>query len=1175
MQEAAFAGVAGAHAVGVGVVEGRGVPAAALRELGDGLCAVGEQPPQVFGVVYAAGEPAAHRDDGDGLVLGSGGRHLRCPAGRRAGRVPQVAEDFGAQVLGEDLRRGVVEDEARGQPCLGGGVEAVAEFDGGERVEAQLLERLGGGHVLAGGVAEYGGDLRADQVEQGALAVLGRQRGQLVGERGTGRGGPGLDDATAAYATADEGAEQGRHIGAELLAQSFGVELHRDEGAVGLGQGGVQEGQALLRRQRRDSGAVHAVDVALVEGSGHAALIRPQTPRQRRRGQPPGAAVLGQSVQEGVGGRVVGLTGAAQHAGRRGEQHERRQIKAGRQLVQVDGRVHLRPQHRVQPLRRQRRHHTVVDHTRRMHHGGQISAHRVDEGGQRVTVGHITGRDGDARTQLLQFRPHFTRTRGVLTPTRNKEQIPYAMMRGQMPGHDPTQPAQRTRHEDSPPPVEHRRQRQHHLAHMPGLTQITERLRRPPHIPRLDRQRLQHPLLEQGQHLRQHVVDAVGRQLGEVEAPVLDTFMGVSHGRGVAEVGLAHLHETPATRQQPQRRVHELPRQRVQHDVHTAAFAGGQHGRLEVQGPRGGDTGVLDAQLPQHAPLPGARGAVHLRTEMPRQLHRRHTHTTGSRVHQNRLTRLKTRQVPQRVVRRQEHRRNGGGLRERPVLRHPRHHPRVRDRQRPEATVDEAEDAVADGQVRHAGADLGHDTGALGAHLGLAGVHAQRDQRVAEVDTRGTHLDPHLARAQRPAAGHLGVVSRRQQRQILQRAPARHPQLPGTDGRNVEHSGAGAGPHQTRHPHHVPAHRHLRLVEAEHAGEQRRRLLAVHVHQDQAPGVLRLRRPHQTPHGRVHQARGGHHVAGAHAHGTGRHHHQARVDGVLERQPLPQHVQRAVQRVAYRGGRAVVARLAGAGDEDGFGQGGSVAHGGGQRGHIGVRGDGGARVLQGGTQSQRVLTEHGVRVRAACRRCGRGHHAPVDAEQRVVVAAAGRGVQFTGLEGAQDEGVHGGDRFAGGVGDADGHRAGGGGRQADTQLGRAGRVQRHTAPGERQPCSRPLFVLADGREGDAVEARVEERRVQAVLGGLVPLPLRQGDLGEDVVAAAPGRSYALEGRAVAESCGGEARVELFGLHGVGTGGRPLAEVAVGRARGGARVGGGEDALRVADPRLVRDVVLAP
>ena len=50
---------------------------------------------------------------------------------------------------------------------------------------------------------------------------------------------------------------------------------------------------------------------------------------------------------------------------------------------------------------------------------------------------------------------------------------------------------------------------------------------------------------------------------------------------GVADVGLAHLHERPATRQQPQGRVGQLTGQRVQHDVDPGTPGRGQERLLE------------------------------------------------------------------------------------------------------------------------------------------------------------------------------------------------------------------------------------------------------------------------------------------------------------------------------------------------------------------------------------------------------------------------------------------------------------------------------------------------------------------------------------------------------------------------------------------------------------------
>ncbi|GHI66081.1 hypothetical protein Saso_77310 [Streptomyces asoensis] len=70
--------------------------------------------------------------------------------------------------------------------------------------------------------------------------------------------------------------------------------------------------------------------------------------------------------------------------------------------------------------------------------------------------------------------------------------------------------------------------------------------------------------------------------------------------------------------------------------------------------------------------------------------------------------------------------------------------------------------------------------------------------------------------------------------------------------------GCGAG--QARHQHSALTHRHLRLIGSDRARHRRRqhrgrRRTTIHVHQHEPPRILRLRRPHQTPHRRVHQVR--------------------------------------------------------------------------------------------------------------------------------------------------------------------------------------------------------------------------------------------------------------------------------------------------------------------------------
>ena len=120
-------------------------------------------------------------------------------------------------------------------------------------------------------------------------------------------------------------------------------------------------------------------------------------------GRPGARRCCGQRVQEGVGGGVVGLAGAAEHAGRRGEQHERVEVEVPGQLVQVPRGVDLGPQHRVQPLGRQRREHAVVQDAGGVHDAR--SAVAAARSGRRAApaVGRRRRRPRDLGAQLGQF----------------------------------------------------------------------------------------------------------------------------------------------------------------------------------------------------------------------------------------------------------------------------------------------------------------------------------------------------------------------------------------------------------------------------------------------------------------------------------------------------------------------------------------------------------------------------------------------------------------------------------------------------------------------------------------------------------------------------------------------------------------------------------------------------
>ena len=69
------------------------------------------------------------------------------------------------------------EDERGGQPQPGGRGEPVAQLDGGQRIEAQILERGVAVHRPGIGVPQHRGRLGAYQVEQFAV-LFGKESHQ-------------------------------------------------------------------------------------------------------------------------------------------------------------------------------------------------------------------------------------------------------------------------------------------------------------------------------------------------------------------------------------------------------------------------------------------------------------------------------------------------------------------------------------------------------------------------------------------------------------------------------------------------------------------------------------------------------------------------------------------------------------------------------------------------------------------------------------------------------------------------------------------------------------------------------------------------------------------------------------------------------------------------------------
>ncbi len=712
----------------VRVVQPLQVPAAVVGEPGDAVAPVGKQPPVLLGRGHATRVPQSHADDHDRVVqLGGDG-----PG--RFGRRGERPDQFPAQEHREGLRGRVVEGERGRQPQAGRGVEPVAQLDRGERVETELAEGAAGRDGVRRGVAEHRRDLRADQVEQHPVLVGGGQTGQALEQSGGGGAGCGR---TAERFSTGQAAQEHRQAGVTLPGAQHGpVEADRDQEGPFAGQRRVEDLERLGEGQGGDAPAGQAAFVEVGEVAGHAVGGVPGAPGERGTGQATTAAGGGKGVQERVRGGVVALARGAEQAGHRGVEHERVQVGAGGRLVQVDHRVHLGAQHRAEPFRGEAGQDGVVEDTGDVDDRADVLA--VQGAFQVVAVRDVAADQPDPGAGLGQVGPQPAGAGGVDAAAAEEQQIAYAVGADQMPHEQAAQRAGGAGDHGRPGVTGRVGQDQDVLADVPALADEPERLAGVPDVPGPHRRQLQRAGLEQGQDLSEHRPDPLRAGLEQVERPVRQ----VRDGRRVAQVGLAHLQEPSAVGQQPQRGVDELTGERVEHHVGAVEL----RGEAAVAGR--GDRVVGQAERAQRVPFGRAGGGQDARAEMPGDLDGGGAHPARAGVHQHGLAGPDAAQVDQGVVGGEERHRDGGGLGERPVARHRHEQPPVGDRDRAEPAGERAHHPVAGAQVVHAGADLEDDAGALAAHVErvVAGVDAERDQHIAEVQAGGADGDPDHAR---------------------------------------------------------------------------------------------------------------------------------------------------------------------------------------------------------------------------------------------------------------------------------------------------------------------------------------------------------------------------------------------------------------------------------------------
>ena len=110
--------------------------------------------------------------------------------------------------------------------------------------------------------------------------------------------------------------------------------------------------------------------------------------------------------------------------------------------------------------------------------------------------------------------------------------------------------------------------RQDDLADVLALPQVAEGLWGTAHVPARDRRVLERALLKEGEDLAEHLGHAIGTGFDQIEGAVGDVgVIGRELCLGIADIGLAHLQEATAVRQEIERGIDELSGQGVEDDV--------------------------------------------------------------------------------------------------------------------------------------------------------------------------------------------------------------------------------------------------------------------------------------------------------------------------------------------------------------------------------------------------------------------------------------------------------------------------------------------------------------------------------------------------------------------------------------------------------------------------------
>ena len=259
----------------------------------------------------------------------------------------------------------------RASPAAAGRVAAASRLrssTAASESKPRSLKAFSGSTVVGGGVAEDRGDLGLGPAPGRAPRAppRGRRRARASEPAGLARRARGRGRGRAGAAAGSPPAARARRATGSRRTGASRASVER--------AGGVEEREALLggERARRPARPIRA-QVGLAQAGGHARCASPRGPRRSRSpGRPSAPAPCGERVEEGVGGGVVALAGAAEQcrrSRRRGRSAESSRLRG--QLVQVPGGIGLGGEDPLEALGVERVEQAVVEDAGGVDHRAQ------------------------------------------------------------------------------------------------------------------------------------------------------------------------------------------------------------------------------------------------------------------------------------------------------------------------------------------------------------------------------------------------------------------------------------------------------------------------------------------------------------------------------------------------------------------------------------------------------------------------------------------------------------------------------------------------------------------------------------------------------------------------------------------------------------------------------------